>query len=161
RRVSTRRQERSGLGLKAQTRAIRSYLKQHPGEIVGRFTEVESGGNADRPKLERAVRRARATGATLLVAKLDRLSRDTLLLQQLPHSGVNLAFADLPSANKFTVGVMAEAAELELERIRTRIKEALAHSDKPLGTHRKGHFDLIKRKVEKRIGWKNHLANMR
>ncbi len=125
-RVSTDKQGRSGLGLEAQEAAIQSHLRATAGTLVASFVEVESGKRADRPELAKAVAHAKLTGATLLIAKLDRLSRDAHFLLSLSKSGVEFVAADMPSANRLTVGIMAMVAEEEARMISTRTKAALA-----------------------------------
>ncbi|CCQ72544.1 recombinase family protein [Magnetospira sp. QH-2] len=125
-RVSTTKQGSSGLGLEAQTRAIEEYARSKGGTLVGSFTEVESGKNNDRPELEKALHLAKVTGATLVIAKLDRLSRNAAFLLTLRDSGVAFIAADMPEANDLTVGIMALVAQQEREAISKRTKEALA-----------------------------------
>ncbi|WP_054005135.1 recombinase family protein, partial [Cypionkella psychrotolerans] len=91
-----------------------------------RFTEVESGKNANRPELTAAIQLARLTGATLVIAKLDRLSRNAAFLLTLRDSGVRFLAVDMPEANDLTVGIMALVAQAEREAISRRTKEALA-----------------------------------
>ncbi|GHH20954.1 resolvase [Sphingomonas glacialis] len=141
-RVSTAKQGRSGLGLDAQRAAVTAYLNGGSWELTGEVTEVESGKRDDnRPQLLEALRLCRATGATLIVAKLDRLSRDAAFLMQLKNSGAQFVAADMPGANTFTVGVMALVAQQEREAISARTKAALAAAKArgvTLGGHR-GH----------------------
>jgi len=125
-RVSTARQGKSGLGLEAQRRAIDDFAVSRGAEVVGRFTEVESGRRNDRPELEAALSIARLTGATLVIAKLDRLSRNAAFLLTLRDSGVQFLACDMPEANDLTVGIMALVAQQEREAISRRTKEALA-----------------------------------
>jgi DNA invertase Pin-like site-specific DNA recombinase len=125
-RVSTAKQGRSGLGLEAQQFAVRGYLNGGSWDLIGEAIEIESGKRADnRPQLQEALRLCRTTGATLIVAKLDRLSRDAAFLMQLQNSGVSFVAADMPGANSFTVGVMALVAQQEREAISSRTKAAL------------------------------------
>lgn len=124
-RVSTARQGRSGLGLEAQRAAIGEFVRQRSAEVVQTFTEVESGKNADRPELNRALHLAKVTGAMLLIAKLDRLSRNAAFLLTLRDSGVRFIASDMPDANELTVGIMALVAQQEREAISKRTKEAL------------------------------------
>lgn len=128
-RVSTARQGRSGLGLEAQREAVRQFVIARAGSILApEFLEIESGKKDDRPKLAEAIKRCRLTGATLIVAKLDRLSRDAAFLMALQKSSVAFVAADLPDANTMTVGVMATVAQYEREAISARTKAALAAS---------------------------------
>lgn len=125
-RVSTARQGRSGLGLEAQRKAIDAFAALKNARVLGRFTEVESGRKNDRPELEKALDLARLTGATLVIAKLDRLSRNAAFLLTLQASGVRFVACDMPDANDLTVGIMALVAQQEREAISRRTKEALA-----------------------------------
>lgn len=125
-RVSTQRQGRSGLGLEAQQETVRDYLARHSGVELASFTEIESGKRNDRPQLEAALQRCRQTGATLLVAKLDRLSRNAAFLMNLRDSGVKFEALDIPGANSMTVGVLALVAQHEAEAISDRTRRALA-----------------------------------
>ncbi len=125
-RVSTARQGRSGLGLDAQRRAIDAFAVSRSAEVLARFTEVESGRRNDRPELDKALTLARLTGATLVIAKLDRLSRNAAFLLTLQASGVSFLACDMPEANDLTVGIMALVAQQEREAISRRTKEALA-----------------------------------
>lgn len=125
-RVSTIRQGVSGLGLEAQTKAIEDFARAREAEVVASFTEVESGKNNKRPELGKALHLAKVTGATLLIAKLDRLSRNAVFLLTLRDSGVKFVAADMPDANDLTVGIMALVAQQEREAISKRTKEALA-----------------------------------
>lgn len=125
-RVSTARQGRSGLGLEAQRKSIEEYSDATDATIIARFTEVESGRKNDRPELEKALTLARLTGATLVIAKLDRLSRNAAFLLTLRDSGVSFVAVDMPEANDLTVGIMALVAQAEREATSRRTKEALA-----------------------------------
>ncbi len=125
-RVSTARQGASGLGLEAQRNTIDAFAAARAAEILARFTEVESGKTANRPELTAAIQLARLTGATLVIAKLDRLSRNAAFLLTLRDSGVRFLAVDMPEANDLTVGIMALVAQAEREAISRRTKEALA-----------------------------------
>ncbi|MCI5076554.1 recombinase family protein [Oricola sp.] len=125
-RVSTARQGRSGLGLEAQRKAIQDYATEKNATILAQFTEVESGRRNERPELKKALQLARLTGATLVIAKLDRLSRNAAFLLTLRDSGVSFVAVDMPEANDLTVGIMALVAQQEREAISRRTKEALA-----------------------------------
>src|SRR5687768_6314303 len=97
-RVSTQRQGRSGLGLEAQQDAVRSYLNGGSWRLVSEFVEVESGKNNDRPQLAAALAACRLHRATLVIAKLDRLSRDAAFLLTLRDAGVEFVAVDMPEA---------------------------------------------------------------
>lgn len=125
-RVSTARQGASGLGLEAQRKVIEDFASSRGAEVLARFTEVESGRKADRPELAKALHLAKVTGATLVIAKLDRLSRNAAFLLALRDSGVRFVAVDMPEANDLTVGIMALVAQAEREAISRRTKEALA-----------------------------------
>jgi DNA invertase Pin-like site-specific DNA recombinase len=125
-RVSTRKQGNSGLGLDAQRHAIESFAKTRHAKVVQTFVEVESGKLNERPELAKALHLAKVTGATLVIAKLDRLSRNAAFLLTLRDSGVRFIAADMPDANELTVGIMALVAQQEREAISKRTKEALA-----------------------------------
>jgi len=124
-RVSTDKQGHSGLGLDAQRVAIDNYVRQRKAKVIQSFVEIESGKINERPELNKALHLAKITGATLVIAKLDRLSRNAVFLLTLRDSGVNFVAADMPDANKLTVGVMALIAQHEREAISKRTKEAL------------------------------------
>ena len=125
-RVSTDRQGRSGLGLEAQRAAVIDFLNGGRWKVLGEFTEIESGKRDDRPELAKAISLCRVHGAKLLIAKLDRLSRDAHFLLGLEKAGVEFVAADMPSANRLTVGIMAMVAEEERRMISKRTKDALA-----------------------------------
>jgi DNA invertase Pin-like site-specific DNA recombinase len=135
-RVSTARQGKSGLGLEAQRDQVRNYLNGGDWTVAGEFTEVESGKRNDRPELAKAFAACRLHRATLVIAKLDRLARNAAFLIGLRDSGIDFVAADMPNANKLTVGIMALVAEDEAERISARTKAALARSKKKLGGFR-------------------------
>jgi DNA invertase Pin-like site-specific DNA recombinase len=159
-RVSTERQGRSGLGLEAQEVAVKSFLASTPDAklIAPPFTEIESGKNNERPELLKAIHRAKVTGSTLLIAKLDRLSRDAHFLLGLQKAGVAFVAADMPHANAMTVGIMALVAENERISISSRTKAALQAAKArgvklgcPIGAahlHGKG-YDQIARDAQK------------
>lgn len=125
-RVSTQRQGRSGLGLDAQKDAVRRYLEAHGGTELATFREVESGKLNTRPQLDAALRRCRQTRATLLVAKLDRLSRNAAFLLSLRDAGVRFVAADMPDMNETVVGILAVIAQHERQAISDRTRAALA-----------------------------------
>jgi len=125
-RVSTARQRLSGLGLEAQRKTIEDFAASRGADVFARFTEIESGRKVDRPQLIKALHLAKVTGATLVIAKLDRLSRNAAFLPALRDSGVRFLAVDMPEANDLTVGIMALVAQQEREAISRRTKEALA-----------------------------------
>jgi DNA invertase Pin-like site-specific DNA recombinase len=125
-RVSTERQGRSGLGLNAQRKAVHDYLNGGQWELVEEFTEVESGKRNDRRELASALAACRLHRATLLIAKIDRLSRDAAFLLNLRDAGVDFVAANMPDANRMTAGIMAIIAEHERDAISTRTRQALA-----------------------------------
>jgi DNA invertase Pin-like site-specific DNA recombinase len=125
-RVSTAKQGQSGLGLEAQRQAVADYLNGGQWQLVTEVVEIESGKRSDRPKLAEALRLCRLHNATLVIAKLDRLSRDAHFLLGLEKAGVDFVAADMPSANRLTVGIMAMVADEERRMISRRTKDALA-----------------------------------
>lgn len=124
-RVSTTRQGDSGLGLEAQRKAVLDYATARNATIVKEFVEVESGKNNNRPQLAAALHLAKVTGSVLVIAKLDRLSRNAAFLLALRDSGVKFVAADMPDANDLTVGIMALVAQQEREAISKRTTDAL------------------------------------
>ena len=131
-RVSTDKQGAAGLGIEAQRAAVAAFLNGGTWTISGEFVEVESGTNAQRPELAKALALCKLTGATLVIAKLDRLSRNAMfLLSVVEGCGENgVVFCDLPSipagpVGKFIVTQMAAVAELEAGLISQRTKAAL------------------------------------
>lgn len=124
-RCSTQSQSRSGLGLDAQRKAVQDYLNGGGWRLIAEHVEVESGKQNDRPELLRALAACRIHGATLIVAKIDRLSRNAAFLLTLRDAGVDFVAVDLPDANRLTVGIMAVIAEHEREAISARTKAAL------------------------------------
>jgi DNA invertase Pin-like site-specific DNA recombinase len=124
-RVSTKQQGVSGLGLDAQRKSVGEYIGSHAAKLLESFVEVESGKRNDRPELAKALHLAKLTGATLVIAKLDRLSRNAAFLLTLRDSGVSFVCADMPHADPLTIGVLALVAQQEREAISKRTKEAL------------------------------------
>jgi DNA invertase Pin-like site-specific DNA recombinase len=120
-RVSTAGQGKSGLGLDAQQSAVKLYRP----DILAEYIEIESGKVDNRPELSAAIAQCQATGATLLIAKLDRLSRDAAFLFTLRKSGVPILAADMPNAGMLEFGVRAIFAQHEREQISARTKAAL------------------------------------
>lgn len=132
RRVSTKRQGDSGLGLEAQDRDIQIFLESYaevPFEVLGTFTDVESGSKADRAQLREAMDLARREGAALLVSKLDRISRSVAFIAGLlEDKRLGLRVASMPYADKFQLHIYAALAEQEREFISRRTKAALAEA---------------------------------
>ena len=124
-RVSTAKQGQSGLGLEAQQTAVADYLKSNAGALVTEYTEIQSGSKDNRPELQAALRQCRLTGAILLIAKLDRLSRNRSFLMNVQDSSVQFVAVDMPEANHFTVGLMACLADYERQLISERTTAAL------------------------------------
>lgn len=125
-RVSTDKQGRSGLGLDAQREAVARHAAGCGGTVTAAFQEVESGRKGDRPQLALALAECRLRRAVLLIAKLDRLARDAHFLLGLEKAGVEFVAADMPYANRLTIGVMALVAEEEARATSARTKAALA-----------------------------------
>ena len=123
-RVSTARQGRSGLGLEAQSAAIRAFVGNAP--LIGEYTEIESGRVIDRPELTKALAHARRTKSKLVIAKLDRLARSVAFVSSIMDSGVDFVCCDAPYANRLTLHILAAVAEDESRRISARVKEAIA-----------------------------------
>ena len=121
-RVSTQRQGRSGLGLEAQQKTVKDQI----GEPIAAYVEVETGKSDDRPELQKALAHAKGVGATLVVAKLDRLARNLRFLLEIMDSGVEVIFCDMPHANRFTLSILGAVAEYEAKLISDRTKAALA-----------------------------------
>ena len=121
-RVSTRKQGASGLGLEAQRQAVQNYC-QGPADFE--FVEVESGTLKERPQLAKALEACREHKGQLVIARLDRLSRNAAFLLGLQDAKVPFVCCDMPHADKFTVGIMALVAQKEAEMISARTSEAL------------------------------------
>jgi DNA invertase Pin-like site-specific DNA recombinase len=119
-RVSTRQQQRSGLGLMAQQDAVQRYVSTCPGKLLAELTEVESGRKSGRPKLKEALWLCRVYGAKLVIARLDRLARS------LVETGVEFVAVDMSLANRFTIHIRAAVAEYEARLISERSKAAIA-----------------------------------
>ena len=141
--MSTQKQGQSGLGLEAQRKAVEDYLNGGDWNLIEEVVEVESGKKNKRPKLNEAIELCKASGATLVVAKIDRLTRDAAFLLNLKDAGIDFIAADMPEANRLTIGIMALVAEQEREAISKRTKEALAAAKVrgvQLGAYRDGNF---------------------
>jgi DNA invertase Pin-like site-specific DNA recombinase len=132
-RVSTKKQGESGLGLEAQKNTINQFLASSPYELVSEYVEIESGRKTDkrRPQLRAALEQCEREGATLMIAKLDRLTRNvgfltTLLDRQVPIMALDMPNLQDPAMSRFILQLMANVAELERAQISERTKKALA-----------------------------------
>ena len=151
-RVSTEKQrkrkngnrEKQGLGLEAQRLMVKEFAARNKGTIVAEYTEIESGRNSKRPELAKALDHTRNSRATLVVAKLDRLSRNLAFTATLMDSGVEFVACDNPHANRLTIHILAAMAEQEAVNTSRRTKDALAVLKKEgaqLGSARPGHWE--------------------
>lgn len=122
-RQSTKKQEISGLGIEAQREIIQKFLGQE--KPVAEYVETESGKKTDRPKLAEALALCRKTKSTLIVAKLDRLSRNVAFTSKLLESDVEIKFCDFPEANRLVLHIIASIAEYEAGLISQRTKQSL------------------------------------
>ncbi|HAL86189.1 MAG TPA: resolvase [Deferribacteraceae bacterium] len=126
-RVSTKKQD---YGIDAQKIAVSSFISSKGGEIFAEFSEKESGKNSERSELKKAVEQCKKSGANLIIAKLDRLSREVAFLfnlkAELDQAGVGIVCCDLPDLNTLTLGIFATMAQHERELISKRTKEGLA-----------------------------------
>ena len=148
-RVSTKRQGQSGLGLEAQQETVRRYLNGGDWKLLEEVTEVESGANNERPKLKEAINLCRAWGATLVIARLDRLSRSVRMIADLMEGDVPFVVADQPEMTHLTVHIMAAVAEHERKLISERTKAALAAAKRrgvKLGGNRGGLTKALRKK---------------
>jgi DNA invertase Pin-like site-specific DNA recombinase len=154
-RVSTEKQGRSGLGLEAQKAAVQQYVASIGGKLFGEYTEVETAKrNADRPQLTEAILHAKRCRGRLVVAKMDRLTRNVAFLCKLRDSHVDFVACDAPHADKTTVYLLVMMAEKEAELISQRTKDALAvvrAKGKKLGAAREG-FWTAGRDAKRRLG---------
>lgn len=149
-RVSLEKQGRSGLGLEAQQAMFALFLKARPGTVIGEFTEVETGKtyrkSQARPELCKAIDLANATGATLVIAKIDRLARNVAFIAMLLESKLDIACCDIPEADNFTLQILAAVAEREGKMISERTSaalKALQARGVALGSAREGHWDGV------------------
>jgi len=139
-RVSTKRQDKSGLGLDAQKQSVSQYVRFAGTEIVKEFYEVESGNDIHRRKLRKAVRLCKKNGYTLIIAKIDRLARNACLVAGLISEGIRIIAADKPLASHLDLLEDAIRAERELIANRQRTKDALQEAKRrgvQLGTYGK------------------------
>lgn len=124
-RVSTKKQEASGLGLEAQKKICSEYIANKGGEILKEFQDIESGTHRDRPGLWAAVEYCKSNKCTLVIAKLDRLARDVEFVFKIVNSGIQIAFVDMPVISTVTLGIFATVAQYERDLISGRTKSAL------------------------------------
>ncbi len=124
-RVSTSKQGINGLGIEGQRASIETYLNGGNWEIIKEFVEVESGKNNDRKELKRALAYCKNTGSTLVIAKLDRLSRSVSFISTLMDTDVEFVCCDFPDANRLTIHILAAVAEHERQAISIRTRNAL------------------------------------
>ena len=122
-RQSTIKQEKSGLGIEAQRDIISSFVKE--GVILAEYVETESGRKSDRPKLQEALAMCRKTNSILIVAKLDRLSRNVAFTSKLLESDVEIIFCDFPQANRLILHIISSIAEYEANLISQRTRQSL------------------------------------
>jgi len=125
-RVSTKKQGKSGLGLKAQRNIVLTYLSSDLKKLDNEFVEVESGKKDNRIQLQKAIDYCKQKGNTLLIPKLDRLSRNVAFIFKLRDEKVDFICCDIPDANTLTIGIFATLAQHERELISSRTKQALA-----------------------------------
>jgi len=125
-RVSREKQGIDGLGMAAQRKAVADYVTGGAWTLVGEFEEVESGKRGDREQLRRAIDVCKRERATLIIAKLDRLSRNVHFLTGLQESGIDFVCCDMPQADRFTIHIIAAVAQRERENTVGRTKAALA-----------------------------------
>lgn len=147
-RLSLMKDGSSGLGLDAQRAMFSAFLLSRPGEVVGEYTEVETGKtlkkSLKRPELTKAIDHARAAGATLAIARLDRLARNVAFISTLLESDLPVVCCDIPEADRFVLHILAAVAQKEGELISSRTKAALKALQERgvlLGSSRPGHWD--------------------
>ena len=141
-RVSTQRQGRSGLGLESQQQMIADYLRSVNGKQCASFTEIESGKREDRPELSKALAACRVYGACLLVAKLDRLARNSYFVEKLLHEGAEFKATDCPEASATMIKMLSIFADYERQQISARTSAAL-QAKMRRGWKPKGNADIV------------------
>lgn len=150
-RVSTGKQASSGLSFEAQRSTVSNHIQRSGGELIGEYIETASTRRKNRPELDEALRLCRKEGATLIVAKLDRLARDVAFLfklkedehakkKKLDSKPVSFVACDMPEVNTMTLGMMATFAQHEREQISQRTKAALKVKREQIGEWRKNSF---------------------
>lgn len=134
-RVSTNKQKKTNLGLSSQKKIVSNFI-QDKSTLLGEYEEIESGKLSKRPKLEQAIEHAKQTNSTLIIAALDRLSRNVKFIYTLKESNVKFICADMPEANNLTIGLLAVIAEDEANRIASRTKKALEQIKQNIKTNK-------------------------
>ena len=157
-RVSDAKQGRSGLGLEAQEAMFATFLRVHPGNMIGEYIEIETGKSLQksrkRPELRRAMDHAQAAKAILVIAKLDRLARNVAFISTLMESGLPFKCCDMPEADKFTIHILAALAEREGQMISERTSaalQALKARGVKLGSARDGHWEGLTKSGESMV----------
>lgn len=125
-RVSTKKQGASGLGLEAQQKICGEFIKNHDGEKVAEYKDIESGTHRDRKGLAGAVAYCKKNNCALVIAKLDRLARDVEFCFKIVNTGIEIHFCDMPQVNTLLLGVFASVAQYERELTSDRTRKALA-----------------------------------
>jgi DNA invertase Pin-like site-specific DNA recombinase len=154
-RVSTQRQGRSGLGLEAQRSTIQQYAASIGGRVDALFKDIESGKHSDRPELAKAIARVQGCKGKLVIATLDRLSRDPDFLGALMKAKVDFHACDYSTINRLNIRQRAAWAEEELRLISERTRAALAAAKARgvlLGSARPGHWDDEQRVARRLAG---------
>lgn len=160
-RVSTQKQGRSGLGLDSQKTTVMRFVRSKD-TLIESYTDVESGKNNNRPNLLKAIEHCRIENAILLIAKLDRLSRNAAFIFTLRDAGVKFKAIDMPEANSVTIGIMAVLAQDERERISQRTKtalKALREKGVRLGSPQNLTLEARKKGLDARIRYANEDEN--
>ena len=165
-RVSTQKQGLSGLGLEAQQQAVSNYLMEGSSELVAAFTEIETGKGANaldkRPQLRKALEVCRKAGATLIIAKLDRLARNVHFVSGLIETGCDFIAADMPHANKVMIQMHAVMSEWERDQISARTKAALqAAKARGVVLGKRGMSNLKSNLTERQMASKNFAENLK
>ena len=125
-RVSTIQQGQFGFSIEAQRAAVQDYVATNPGFVVAEFSEVMSGRKDSRPELAKALSMCRIARAVLVIARLDRLSRNVEMIARLMESRLEFVAVDFPHANRFTIHILAAVAEYESRLSSERMKQIIA-----------------------------------
>lgn len=159
-RVSTRKQGASGLGLEAQQKICGEFIKNHDGEKVAEYKDVESGTHRDRKGLADAVAYCKKNNCALVIAKLDRLARDVEFCFKIVNTGIEIHFCDMPQVNTLLLGVFASVAQYERELTSDRTVKALA-AKKARGEKTGGASDAWIENYNKKSNIEKHEIGMR